>query len=111
MSKRNCSRAGAVAGILLALAAAPARPQSAPPVPPPAYRVLARDILAQLIGINSTHAYGSTVAAQALAARLIAGGFAPADVQVLVPADHPLKGNVVVRLRGTGKGRPILYIG
>jgi acetylornithine deacetylase/succinyl-diaminopimelate desuccinylase-like protein len=111
MSKRIYSRGGAVAAFLAALAAGPARPQSAPPVPPPAYRALARDILGQLIGINSTHAYGSTVAAQALAARLIAGGFAPADVQVLVPADHPLKGNVVVRLRGTGKGRPILYIG
>lgn len=106
------------AGVALAWAAAAqaAAPQATNPLPqtllPPAANLaLAHDVLKQLIGINSTHAFGSTVAAKAMAARFIAAGFAPADVQVLIPADHPLKGNLVVRLRGAGHGKPILYIG
>jgi len=42
---------------------------------------------------------------------MTAAGFAAADIALMIPADHPTKGNVVVRLRGRGKGRPILYIG
>jgi acetylornithine deacetylase/succinyl-diaminopimelate desuccinylase-like protein len=71
----------------------------------------ARELLRELVEINSTHAHGSTEAAQALAARFLAAGFAPQDVTFLAPADHPNKGNLVVRLRGRGKGRPVLYIG
>jgi acetylornithine deacetylase/succinyl-diaminopimelate desuccinylase-like protein len=72
---------------------------------------LARDLLKQLVEVNSTHAHGSTEAAKVLADRFLAAGFAPQDVVLLAPADHPSKGNLVVRLHGLGKGRPILYIG
>ena len=44
-----------------------------------------------------------------MAARFRAAGFPAADVQVLAPA--PRKGNLVVRLRGSGAGRPVLFIG
>jgi acetylornithine deacetylase/succinyl-diaminopimelate desuccinylase-like protein len=71
----------------------------------------ARELLRELVEINSTHVHGSTEAAKALAARFLAAGFAPQDVTLLAPADHPSKGNLVVRLRGRGQGRPILYIG
>ena len=71
---------------------------------------LARDILRQLIEINTTHSYGSTVAAKALAERFLAAGFPAGDVQLLTPDDHPTKGNLVVRLHGSGKGAPVLYI-
>jgi acetylornithine deacetylase/succinyl-diaminopimelate desuccinylase-like protein len=71
----------------------------------------ARELLRQLIEINSTHAHGSTEAAKALAAHFLAAGFAAEDVTLLAPADHPSKGNLVVRLRGRGQGRPLLYIG
>jgi len=74
--------------------------------PPPAV-----DLLRELVEINSTHAHGSSEAAKALAARFLAAGFAPQDVTFLAPADHPSKGNLVVRLRGRGQGRPVLYIG
>jgi len=74
--------------------------------PPPA-----RELLRELVEINSTHTHGSTEAARALAARFLAAGFAPQDVTFLAPADHPSKGNLVVRLRGRGSGRPVLYIG
>ncbi len=74
-------------------------------------RPSARDLLRELVEINTTHAHGSSEAAKALAAHFLAAGFAPQDVIFLAPADHPSKGNLVVRLHGRGQGRPILYIG
>jgi len=71
---------------------------------------LARDILRELVDTNTTHSQGSTVAARALSKRFLAAGFPAADVQLLTPAEHPTKGNLVVRLHGQGKGAPVLYI-
>jgi len=70
-----------------------------------------RDVLKQLIEINSEHANGSTGVTHAIADRLIAAGFSKDDFKLLAPADHPTKGNLVVRLKGTGKLKPVLYIG
>ena len=71
---------------------------------------LAREIFKQLIEINTTDSSGdNTRAAEAMAARFRSAGFPAADVQVLAPV--PRKGNLVVRLRGTGAGRPILFLG
>jgi acetylornithine deacetylase/succinyl-diaminopimelate desuccinylase-like protein len=47
-------------------------------------------------------------AADAMAARLLAAGFPPADVQVFKPA--PRKGNLVARLRGTGAKKPMILM-
>lgn len=98
-----------LAGVLAAVAACgptvAAAAAAEPAVP------LARAILAELVGINTTHSRGTTKAAAALAARFRAAGFAPADVVELAPADHPEQGNVVVRLHGSGKAKPMLYIG
>jgi len=101
--------AAVVAVAALAPLGAVARAEA--PVPPVADQALGPAILKQLVEINSTHAFGSTLAAKAIAERMIAAGFAPADVRLLIPPGHPDKGNVVVRLRGRGKARPILYIG
>ena len=79
--------------------------------PPAQYKAMARSLLTEMIAIDSTHAHGSLGAAQAAAAHALAAGFAPADVQVLAPADHPTKGNVVIRLHGRGLGKPLLFIG
>src|SRR5450755_639527 len=71
---------------------------------------LAHDVFKELIEINTTDSVGNvTTAAEAMAKRLRAGGFAAADIQVLGP--NARKRNVVVRLRGTGKHKPILMIG
>src|SRR5439155_6765039 len=70
---------------------------------------LTRDIYQELIEINTVTATGDTLrAAEAVAARLRAAGFDPADVKVLSPA--PLKGNLVARLRSTGARKPILLV-
>lgn len=67
------------------------------------------DIYKELIEINTVTATGDTLkAAEAMAARLRAGGFPDADVHVLSPA--PRKGNLVARLRGTGARKPILLL-
>ena len=87
-----------------------AQGQTSTPRAPQKFEVLARDILSELIGINSTHARGTMVAAKAVAARALAAGFPAADVAVLAPNDHPEAGNVVVRLRGRTSDRPVLYI-
>ncbi len=72
--------------------------------------VLAREILQQLIDTRSTHEVGTTEVARKIQSRLIAAGFAPADAQLLIPADQPLAGNVVARLHGRGKGKALLYL-
>jgi len=75
-----------------------------------AANALSHDIFKELIEINTTDSVGNvTTAAEAMAKRLRAGGFAATDVQVLGPNDR--KRNLVVRLRGTGKRKPILMIG
>jgi acetylornithine deacetylase/succinyl-diaminopimelate desuccinylase-like protein len=71
---------------------------------------LAFDIYKELVEINTVTATGDTKqAAEAMAARLRAAGFAEADVQVLSPALR--KGNLVARLRGSGARKPILLLG
>jgi acetylornithine deacetylase/succinyl-diaminopimelate desuccinylase-like protein len=75
-----------------------------------ATRHLSREILEELIGINTTDSVGSTtVAANAMAKRLLDAGFPPADVKVLGPNDR--KGNMVARIHGSGAAKPILIIG
>jgi acetylornithine deacetylase/succinyl-diaminopimelate desuccinylase-like protein len=70
---------------------------------------LAHDIYQELIEIDTTTATGDTArAAQAMAARLMAAGFAEADVQVFSPA--PRKGDLVARLHGSGARKPILLV-
>jgi len=70
---------------------------------------LAFDIYKELVEIDTTTATGDIgQAADAMAARLRAAGFDESDVQVFKPASR--KGNLVARLRGTGKRKPILLL-
>jgi acetylornithine deacetylase/succinyl-diaminopimelate desuccinylase-like protein len=75
-----------------------------------ATRQMSHDIFKDLIEINTTDSVGSvTSAAEAMAKRLRDAGFPESDVQVLGPNDR--KKNMVARLRGTGKHKPVLLIG
>ncbi len=106
------------ASICLAISAA----GSQTPVPPSQpYRAattpherLARDVYAELVGINTMDSVGSTTrAARAMAKRFIAAGFPAADVKVLIPAADSTKGNLVVRYRaksGSAARKPILLL-
>ncbi|HXY07911.1 MAG TPA: M20/M25/M40 family metallo-hydrolase [Terriglobales bacterium] len=75
-----------------------------------ATRKLSHDIFQQLIEINSTDSIGSvTQASEAMAQRFRDAGFAASDLQILGPNER--KKNLVVRLHGTGKHKPLLLIG
>ena len=71
---------------------------------------MARDIFKQLIEINTTDFVGNvTTAAEAMARRLRDAGFSESDLHVAGPNDR--KKNLVVRYRGTGGRKPVLFIG
>src|SRR5881392_4093233 len=71
---------------------------------------LAHDIFKQLIEINTTDSVGNvTTAAEAMAKRLRDGGFADGDIKIAGPNER--KKNLVARFRGTGKRKPVLFIG
>lgn len=70
-----------------------------------------RAIYQELVEINTTDSAGScTNAVKAMAARLKAGGYSDSEMQLLVPPDAPAKGNLVVRLKGTGASKPVLLL-
>lgn len=73
-------------------------------------RQLARDIFRQLIEINTTDSVGNvTTAAEAMAQRFRDAGFSDSDV--FIGGANNRKNNLVVRLHGSGKHRPVLLIG
>jgi acetylornithine deacetylase/succinyl-diaminopimelate desuccinylase-like protein len=75
-----------------------------------ATKQLSHDIFKELIEINTTDSVGNvTTASEAMAKRLLDAGFPAADVQVLGPNDR--KKNMVARLHGNGKKKPVLLIG
>jgi acetylornithine deacetylase/succinyl-diaminopimelate desuccinylase-like protein len=109
LTLKHLSRVG-----LIALLASTVIAQSAWAAPQgdEATRTLAHDIFKQLIEINTTDSVGNvTLAAQAMAQRLLDAGFPAADVTVMGPNDR--KRNLVARYRGKpgSKKKPILIIG
>jgi acetylornithine deacetylase/succinyl-diaminopimelate desuccinylase-like protein len=69
----------------------------------------AREVYQELVQINTTASVGDTYqGSQAMAARLKAAGFPDEDIHVFETA--PKRGDLVVRLRGTGKRKPILLM-
>jgi acetylornithine deacetylase/succinyl-diaminopimelate desuccinylase-like protein len=72
-------------------------------------QLLARDIYKELIEINTADSVGNTtLAANAVAKRMLAAGFPEADIFQGGP--RPDKGNVVVRYRGTGARKPMMLL-
>ncbi|HYL02613.1 MAG TPA: M20/M25/M40 family metallo-hydrolase [Steroidobacteraceae bacterium] len=71
---------------------------------------LAYAILKQLVETDTTDSSGNvTTAAEAVAGRFRAAGFAAADIRVDGP--DPRKKNLVVRLHGRGLHKPVLLMG
>ncbi|HSY71186.1 MAG TPA: M20/M25/M40 family metallo-hydrolase [Alloacidobacterium sp.] len=76
----------------------------------PQTRQLSHDIFQQLVEINTTDSVGSvTAASEAMRQRFLDAGFPKEDIFIGGPNDR--KENLVVRLRGTGAKKPILFIG
>jgi len=83
----------------------------AAPLPPATDQQLARDMLKSLVETNTTHAYGSTEAAKAIERWLSGAGFAAGDLVLIAPPDHPSKGSLVARYRGSKPGKAVLFMG
>jgi len=107
MRYRDCLKPAVAAVCALGMQAAWCAPENEAAIHKTAY-----DIFKQLIEINTTDSIGSTtVAAQAMAQRLLEAGFPAADVTVVGPNER--KGNMVARYRGKAgsKLKPVLIIG
>jgi len=104
----------AAVAALVAASSATARAQDAPEAQeeeePAPYQVEARDLLRELVEINTTHSVGNTTAAaRAMAAHLRLAGIPPRDIHIL--EEVPKKGNLIVRYRGRTTGRrPLLLL-
>jgi acetylornithine deacetylase/succinyl-diaminopimelate desuccinylase-like protein len=104
MSRTNSSLLVSAALCVVLAVAGPAKADGLTP-----NQQLAHDIYKELVEIDTTTATGDTkAAAEAMAARLKTAGFPDEDVHVFSPA--PRKGNLVARLHGTGKRKPILLL-
>ena len=73
---------------------------------PAEWQPLAREVLAELIALDTTHANGASKASAAIAARLKAAGYA--DVDLVRDGIAPERQNLVVRVHGSGKAKPVL---
>ncbi|HLJ18599.1 MAG TPA: M20/M25/M40 family metallo-hydrolase [Stellaceae bacterium] len=106
-------RVAFLAAVSFALAVLSARAAVPPPgpMPPAENRRLAHDIFRDIVEIRSVHDVGTREVAGVLVRYLRAGGFGDAELQVLPEEKYPNQVNVVVRLKGSGKGRPILWNG
>jgi acetylornithine deacetylase/succinyl-diaminopimelate desuccinylase-like protein len=105
MTARSCP----FTTLLAILALGSPRATQAQSTPPAADTALAHVIYAELIQTNTTHSTGSTtIAAERMATRFRAAGFAAEDVTLTEP--YPAKGNLVVRYRGSGARKPILLL-
>ncbi|MEO8103305.1 MAG: M20/M25/M40 family metallo-hydrolase [Betaproteobacteria bacterium] len=87
----------------------------APKQLPPQDQLL-REIYQELVEINTTDSAGDcTQAAKALAARLKAGGYTDAEMQLIILPGGPKKGNLVARLKaspapGVATRRPLMLL-
>jgi acetylornithine deacetylase/succinyl-diaminopimelate desuccinylase-like protein len=71
---------------------------------------LAHDVFKQLIEINTTDSVGNvSTTSEAMAKLFRDAGFPESDIHILGPNDR--KKNLVVRLHGSGKHKPVLLIG
>jgi len=99
-----------IAGSLTWMAAPSQAASEASALAPEEYQRLAHDIFRELIEINTTDSVGNvSSAAQAMAKRLREAGFDEKDIQIAGPREN--KKNLVVRYRGSGARKPVLFIG
>jgi len=94
----------AAASALLLTAAAPAN------TPPEDNQKLAHDIFRDIVEVHSVHDVGTKGVADILVKYLKAGGFTDSDIHVVPEPQYPHQVNVVVRIHGKGKGKPVMWI-
>src|ERR1700753_2237166 len=81
------------------------------PLPPAANQALAHDILRDLVAVRSVHDIGTRETANILKGYFAKAGFAASDLIEAADPKHPNQVNLIVRLHGKTKAKPILYLG
>src|SRR5262249_31184500 len=99
-----------VASTLLAGAVGPSTAADSPVVPSAEDAATAKAILSELLAIDTTYEKGTVAAVEALRKRFLAAGFPEADLVVIANPDNPSQSNLIVRMKGHGKGKPLLYL-
>lgn len=82
----------------------------ASPLPPMENRKLAHDIFRDIIEVRSVHDVGTKGVADIMVKYLKDGGFTDDEIHVIPEKDFPNQVNVVVRIKGKGKGKPVMWI-
>jgi len=108
---RGINRSAALAALLTVFLSTPPTLRAQAPARSQADLAF-RELYKELIEINTTLSAGScTAAAEAMAARLKAGGLPASDVQILAPADRPKDGALLATLRGQDRdSQPLLLL-
>src|SRR3569832_686275 len=98
--------------VLASAAAATLLMGAAPPpnVPPADNQKLAHDIFRDIVEVRSVHDVGTKGVADILVKYLKAGGFTDSEVHVVPETKYPHQVNVAVRIKGKGKGKPVMWI-
>src|SRR5688572_9253649 len=99
-----------IATVLLCAFAGAAQAQVSAPLRPD--QAAFRELFEELVETNTTLSSGScTLAAERMAARLKAAGFADSQLTLFATPDHPKEGGLVAVYPGTSStARPILVI-
>jgi len=92
-------------GLLAGVASAANSPATAFPQDP-----TAKAILAELLAIDTTYEKGTVAAVEALRKRFLAAGFSASDLVVEAYPPNESQTSLIVRMKGHGAGRPLLYL-
>lgn len=104
MKLRSLKLASVAIAAVMAGAAAPSNN------PPADNAKLAHDIFRDIVEVHSVHDVGTGGVADILVKYLKQGGFADSEIHVVPETKYPHQVNVVVRLHGKGKGKPVMWI-
>jgi acetylornithine deacetylase/succinyl-diaminopimelate desuccinylase-like protein len=91
-------------------AAGPSNIPPSGPVPPADNQKIAHDIFRDLVEVRSVHDIGTKGTADVIVKYLKANGFTDADIHIAPETKYPHQVNVVVRIKGKGKGKPVMWI-
>jgi acetylornithine deacetylase/succinyl-diaminopimelate desuccinylase-like protein len=91
-------------------AAAPSNIPAPGPMPPADNQKIAHDIFRDLIEVRSIHDIGTKDSADVIVKYMKANGFSDSEIHVAPETKYPNQVNAVVRIKGKGKGKAVMWI-
>jgi acetylornithine deacetylase/succinyl-diaminopimelate desuccinylase-like protein len=101
---RDSLKAALLAGLASAASGADSPPAPLPQDP------TAKAILTELLAIDTTYEKGTVAAVEALRKRFLAAGFSASDLVVEAYPQNKSQTSLIVRMKGRGAGKPLLYL-